>query len=197
MSLLRNIPCICLMALCAESAVVAQDNSATANAQHGVAVSVAVAVNVPAKQPVTESNSSPQTQHSPRTLAEKIDLAKLRVAIRQQELEIAQLERKMLLSKFESQRDRPQQADKDLRRLEEELLRVQALFKEGNVSLQKVQEVQAQLERVRAVQVAVKTMHHAERDEVRRHDEQIRLLELQLELEQVKLKHLQKRLPKK
>jgi hypothetical protein len=183
--------------LWAEPAVIAQDNAATASAQHGVAVSVAVAVNLSAQQPATESNSSPQTQHSSRTLEEKIELAKLRLAIRQQELEIAQLERKMLLSKVEAQRDRPQQAEKDLRRLEEELHRVQALFKAGNVSLQKVQDVQAQLEKVRAAQVAAKAGHQVDRVEVRKHDAQIRLLELQRDLEQVKLTQLQNKLPKK
>ena len=149
--------------------------------------------NVHAQEPASDASGTPTF-----SLQDKIELARIRLAIRLQEVQVAKAERPLLDPNADVANETLKAKEQELLAVETQLLRLKDLQKEGVVALEKVQEAEirrlataAQVEAYRSSSAAYSAAYA---HKIAVHDEKLKLLELRAQLAKTRFDQLKRQL---
>jgi len=145
--------------------------------------------NVHAQDPASDASGVPTS-----SVQDKIELAQIRFAIRLQEVQVAKVERRLLGRGTEDADEMLRAKEKELLALENALSRVKALYEQGDVALERVQQAEVMRNAKVAELTACRSSNAAFADKIAVHDEKIKLLELRAELAKARLNQLKRQL---
>jgi hypothetical protein len=129
---------------------------------------------------------------SDSSIQDKLELAQIRLAIRLQEVEIAKVERRLLVTGSDGANEALNAKEQELMIADTQYTRLKEFHELGNIALEKLQEAEAKRLTALAEVASCRSNIAAHREKLLVHDETIKLLELRAQLAQTKLDQLKR-----